>query len=367
MSYYLNMPGMFAVPNAVADEHLKLAKELHLKVLLWLLRRGGEAEGFEALAQWLGKPEGDIADALQFWIDRKVIAVGDLHREADEATPELQLQTQVPESQTQAAPAKSPETEAPAKPAMPAKVLPTMPPAHVHSRPSAEQLLARMDENADLRSLFRTADAVLGRTIGYEGQCVLLGLHDNHGLPVEVIFMLLQYCAEIEKTNNSYIEAVGRDWGKREIDTIDKAAEQIASLKENLAAWQQLRKLAGLHAPRPTAAQCDFLRRWQREFRFDIEMIFQAYEEMANHTGKLSFSYMNKVLEGWHAAGISTPEQAAAAKEAFAQKQQKQSPKATGAKKNPSRANAPQGYGPSFDLEAFERSTLEVPVFDAKK
>jgi len=354
LSYYLNMPGMFAVPNAVADEHLKLAKELHLKVLLWLLRRGGEAEGFEALAQWLGKPEGDIADALQFWIDRKVIAVGDLHGEVGAEKSVLQ---------PQATAISSPAIQAPV---MPAKTLPSAPPVHVHTRPSAEQLLARMDENADLRSLFRTADAALGRTIGYEGQCVLLGLHDNHGLPVEVIFMLLQYCAEIEKTNNSYIEAVGGDWGRREIDTIDKAAEQIASLKENLAVWQQLRKLAGLHAPRPTAAQCDFLRRWQREFRFDIEMIFLAYEEMADHTGKLSFSYMNKVLEGWHAAGIATPEQAAAAKEAFAQKQQKPQPTAKAAKKNPSRANAPQGYGPSFDLEAFERSTLEVPVFDAK-
>jgi len=188
---------------------------------------------------------------------------------------------------------------------------------------------------------------------------VLLGLHDNHGLPVEVIFMLLQYCVDIEKTNNGYIEAVGRDWGKREIDTIDKAADQIAALKENLAAWKQLRKMAGLHAPRPTSAQCELLCRWQREFRFDIEMIFLAYEEMANHTGKLSFSYMNKVLEGWHAAGIKTPEQAAAAKEAFAGKQPRQKSRAP-------RAAGAQGYQPSFDLEAFERSTLEVPVFSSE-
>ena len=332
MSYQLNMPGMFAVPNAVADEHLKLAKELDLKVLLWLLRRGGEAEGFEALANWLGKPQGDIVDALQFWIDRGII------KAQAESIAEPVMINKAPEK------ALIPESS-------------ILPPA----RPSAKQLLARIDENPDLRSLFRTADSVLGRTIGYEGQCVLLGLHDNHGLPVEVIFMLLQYCADIEKTNNAYIEAVGRDWGRREIDTIGKAADQIAALKENLAAWQQLRKIAGLHAPKPTAAQCEFLRRWQREFKFDMEMIFLAYEEMANHTGKLSFSYMNKVLEGWHAAGITTPEQATAAKEAFTQKQQQPKP----GKQKPPRANSPQGYGPSFDLEAFERSTLEVPIFNS--
>jgi len=58
MGYRVNLPGMFAVPNSVADEHLKLARELDLKVLLWLLRRGGEIEGMQALAAWLGKPEG---------------------------------------------------------------------------------------------------------------------------------------------------------------------------------------------------------------------------------------------------------------------------------------------------------------------
>jgi DnaD/phage-associated family protein len=331
VSYLLNLPGMFAVPNAVVDEHLKLARELHLKTLLWLLRRGGEAEGFAALAHWLGKPEGDVVDALQFWIDKGVIRTG-----------ETQAQENAP------APVAVPASPSPA----PRPVPSAGPPA----RPTNEQLLARLDEQPDLRSLFRTADSVLGRTIGYEGQCVLLGLYDNYGLPVEVIFMLLQYCAEIEKTNNQYIESVGRDWGQREIDTIDKAADQIAALKDNMAAWRQLRRLAGLHAPKPTAAQCDYLRRWQREWNFGVDMIFMAYEEMANHTGKLSFSYMNKVLETWHSAGVATPEQAAAAKAARG--------KQPAGKKSKSSAVS-QGYAPSFDLEAFERSTLEVPVFSA--
>ncbi|MBR2075705.1 MAG: DnaD domain protein, partial [Fibrobacter sp.] len=35
-------------------------------------------------------------------------------------------------------------------------------------------------------------------------------------------------------------------------------------------------------------------------------MIYLAYEEMANHTDKISFPYMNKVLANWHEAGIKT-------------------------------------------------------------
>jgi len=328
MSYKSALPGMFAVPDSVADEHLKLARETHLKVLLWVLRHG-EAEGLQALAHWLGRPEGDLVDAMQFWIDRGLITI-------DNA--QLTINNVV-------------EAVAPAQ--MPVAELPLTP-----IRPTASQILTRVAEHQDLRRLFQEADRILGRTIGYEGQCALLMLHDTDGLPVEVVYMLLEYCAEAGKTNIGYIEAAGRDWGRREIDTIEKAGEQIAALKESLALWSELRRLAGLHAPRPTAAQSEHLRRW-RAMGYGIDMVFAAYEEMAEHTGKLSFSYMNKVVETWHAAGVKTPAEAAAAKERYqAEKAKPEKPAAKKAKQGT------VGYGPSFDLDAFERSTLQVPVFE---
>ena len=334
MSYKSALPGMFAVPDSVVDEHLKLAREKELKVLLWILRHG-EAGGLQALAHWLGRPEGDLVDAVQFWIDRGLIAVESGERRMENV-----------------AEAKAPALQ-PAAPVVPAVDVPIAP-----IRPTASQILTRVGEDSDLRRLFQEADRILGRTICYEGQCALLLLHDTDGLPVEVVYMLLQYCAEAGKTNNGYIEAVGRDWGRREIDTIEKAGEQIAALKGDLALWNELRRLAGLHAPRPTAAQGEHLRRW-RAMGFRLDMVFAAYEEMAEHTGKLSFSYMNKVLETWHAAGIKTPAEAAAAKERF--QAEKTKPEKPTPKKSKQGA---AGYGPSFDLDAFERSTLQVPIFD---
>jgi len=333
MGYRVTLPGMFAVPNSVADEHLKLAKELHLKVLLWLLRHDGQAEGLEALAQWLGKPEGDLADALQFWIERGVVGIRSEDTGVGSANPQTVQ--------------KPPPTSIPLTPD-PSLLTPI--------RPAAGQILARLEEDPNLRDLFRAAEVVLGRTIGYEGQCVLLQLHDTHGLPAEVIYMLLRCCADAGKTNNGYIEAMGRDWGQREIDTIEKADEQIALLKESRSMWSELRRLTGLHAPRPTAAQTEYLRRWQKELGCGIDMIFAAYEEMADRTGKVSFAYMNKILEGWHAQGIKTPGQAAAASAAYQEKRQRKSQPTP----RPRQKNEPAapGYGPSFDLEAFEKSLL---------
>jgi len=326
VAYILNLPGMFAVPDCVVDEHLKLSRELNLKVLLWMLRHGGDS--LELLAYRLGKTEEELMDAAQFWIDKGIISAGN-------------EQEAVKQQSASVMPVQLPVAE--------------LPPV----RPTTGQILTRTDEDSDLRLLFGEADRILKRTIGHEGQCVLLMLHDTYGLPVEVIPMLLDYCAKAGKTNNGYIEAVGRDWGLREIDSIEKADAQIAALKENLSLWSELRRLAGIQTPRPTAPQNEYLRRWSRELGYGVGMIFAAYEEMAEHTGKLSFSYMNKILEGWHAAGVKTPAQAEKAKAEFQAQRQKPAKKAGQGSKA-----AAIGFSPSFDLEAFERSTLTAPVFE---
>ena len=339
MSYKPAMPGMFAVPDTLVDEHLKLARELQLKVLLWILRHG-EAEGLEALAHWLGRPEGDLVDAAQFWIDRGII-------EIDGSS--LSNNDNFLSNNDNRLPQKlSINDNSGAVPAAAA-----LPPV----RPTASQILARTGEDAELRGLFKAAGDILGRTIGYEGQCMLLLLNDTCGLPVEVIFMLLQYCADEEKTHINYIEKLGFDWGAKGIDSIEKAGTYITQLKESKSLWGQLCRHAGKDIPKGKSRE-KFLLRWSGELGFGMDMICLAYDEMADNCSRIEFSYMNKVMETWHAAGIKTPAGAEAAKEQFRAKQDKSAP-------GKPRQDGPAGYGPSFDLEAFERSTLQVPVFEA--
>ncbi len=62
-------------------------------------------------------------------------------------------------------------------------------------------------------------------------------------------------------------------------------------------------------------------------------MIHLAYEEMANHTDRLSFPYINKVLRSWHEKGLLTPEQVQA------DKQTRQRDKATRSRSFPEKNN----------------------------
>ena len=148
----------------------------------------------------------------------------------------------------------------------------------------------------------------------------------------------------------------GADWAEREINTIIKAGEWITYLENSASLWNQLCRHAGKDIPKGKSRE-KFLLRWSGELGFGMDMICLAYDEMADNCSQINFGYINKVLEEWYKNAIKTPAGAAAAKEQFLASRQKPTSPKGGREASPQRS-------PSFDLEAYERSTLQVPVFE---
>ncbi len=65
--------GVFAVPNCLVDQHIKLAGAVQLKVLLWVLRQGGQPFTPEDIAAGLNLSTGDVCDAMQYWVSAGLI------------------------------------------------------------------------------------------------------------------------------------------------------------------------------------------------------------------------------------------------------------------------------------------------------
>ena len=320
----------FSVPVAVTDKHLKLAGAAQIKVLLWLLRHAAENPTMDELCKALNMKRADAADAMQYWVECGIVL-------ADGKAPEVQSEP------AYAAPAKNNS------------------PIEIHNeisfvRPTAEQILTRTKESAEIQFMFNEAQKKLGRTIGYDGQSTLLMIHDSYGLPVEVLLMLIEYCVSIGKNSIAYISKAAKTWSEKEIDSIEKADEQIQTLRRCDGTWKKLCELTGISTPRPTASQSSYLSRWTNELKFDIDMIYLAYEEMANHTDKISFPYMNKVLQNWYDSGIKT---AADVEEAKTQR--------TAEKTKPVKKQAGNGYEASYDIDEFNRHSDTAPLVYKKK
>lgn len=288
MSYSVNFSlfrSVFAVPTDIVDKHIRLANEHQLKVLLWILRNSPENPDIDQMCSALKINKNDAVDYLQYWVLTGVL--GDGNNVASNVQP-----------QAEPTPVQTPEVKKDVQP-----VIKSSP-----SKPSSMEIVSRLEESPEIGHLFNEAQVKLGRTIGYDGQCTLLLLHDHYGLPAEVIFMMIDYCVSIGKSNNGYLEAVGKDWGAREIDTLDKAAEQITVLRNSNSLWKELASYAGITNPRPTMKQAEQLRKWSSEYKFSTDMIMLAYEEMANHTTKFSMGYMDKILANWFSKGFKKPE-----------------------------------------------------------
>lgn len=345
MSYKVNPSAWgaaFPVPSQVVDKHIRMAGATQLKALLWLLRHASEEINLDELSAAIGQKRADTVDALQYWVENGILFSDDL------PVYTIENETNSTASVSGSSKVKSTEADVPQAEAV-KKAFAPLPVA----KPDYEQIAARASESREIIFLFNEAQVKLGRTIGYEGQCALLMMHDQYGLPVEVILMILEYVVSINKISYSYIASIGRDWGEKEIDTIEKADEQITNLRTSNTLWKQFAATAGISNTRPTTTQLAYVKSWGNDLGFDAEMIYLAYEQMANHCQRLSLPYIDKVLNTWHKAGINTPEDVENANQARATQ--------NGKKQNGNSSNA------SYDLEEFKRSSLHDPIVYEKR
>ena len=305
---------VFAVPCGLVDRHLKLAGKEELQVILYLLRHPGEALEPQALGDALGMPLEKAQEALEYWVDRGLLALQgeELSPVPQQEAPALPARLVQPQPAGEQAP--PPQEE---KPAGEKK----LPPRKRMVRPDAGHLAARMSESDSVRYLMQEAEATLGKTLSPAMTSLLLTITDDYGLPVEVTVMLLHYAKEVQKTGTAYIDSVARDWAESGIFTLEAAERKLQELSQRRLAWGMVESAAGLPRRSPSKREEEAATRWVYQWGFSREMLSAAYDRCADNTGKFSAAYINKVLEGWYNAGIRTVEQL---QEAERQKQEEQ-------------------------------------------
>lgn len=327
MSYTINpaaLGAMFAVPAQAVDNYIKLASASQLKTMLWIYRNSSEVIDAEKIANAIGHKKADVEDALIALCQWGVIKSDD------------SVIAPMPEPAKKVEPVE--KTDEPKKQF-----------AQLQSvKPTKEQVIKRCEEAPELLNMFKDVEQLLGKTLGYDSQSILMMMHDHYGLPVEVIYMLIDYCCSIGKTGFAYISKVGLDWGEKEIDTIEKADEQIKILNNCNGVWKKFAAMAGIQNPQPTSSQSAYLRTWTHEMKFNVEMIYIAYEEMLNYSNKISFAYMNKILANWHSKGIKTPDDVEQEKRKYKEQNSAQ-------KSNEKRT--------SYDMNEFNRRADVLPVY----
>ena len=291
MEYKLNLGcwgNVFAVPAAVVDDYIKIASGDNLRILLFFLRNADKAYTLGQIGQCLSLTENQVEDGLAFWKQRGLLA--ECSGEIKPADGEAKMQT-VSEptfKQEQSSLQRIELTKAPA------------------FTPKEIAKTVRGNEKADL--LFKYCEKMFGRALKHNEQNTLMIIIEDACMPVEVAMLMIEYCFSIEKKSPAYMRSLALDWTEREINTIEKAEAHIMELKNLNSAQSRLRTMFGMNSAF-SRAQKDYIETWVNKFCFTDEMIDAAYQRTLDNTGKLSFSYMNKILASWHNMGYTRLEQ----------------------------------------------------------
>ena len=175
MDYYLRLGcwgGVFAVPNQVVDDYIKLASGASLKVLLYMLRNNTQPQSDEIIASKLNLSLESVEDGFAFWEQLGIISQSPIAPEPPAA-----------QEETVSPPPIIRETPQPTE-----KKART---PHHADRLTPSEIAARITKSDSLRFLFERCEAALKKPLNATEQNTLIWFTDYLGFPPEAVIMLM--------------------------------------------------------------------------------------------------------------------------------------------------------------------------------
>lgn len=294
MNYYFNAggwSGVFAVPNSVVDNNIKLAGEAEIKVILWTLRHSGELFDEKTISEGTGIPEKNVSDAISFWIQRGVLAMeGNNMIQGREIASEASLVKNTSTADNGPAPEKRVRSAAEKR----------------MLRPDGVVIAKRMNEDPNIKHMMEEAENILGKTLSPSLAAVLLIAHDDYSLPPEVVIVIVSYAVSVGKTGTPYIESLVKNWAESGVLTMQDAEKKINELDRRTQAWRQVSSILGIPMRSPTKTEDELSFKWIYVLSISKELIREAYERCINNIGKMQFKYMDKIITTWSDQGYTT-------------------------------------------------------------
>lgn len=263
-------PTYVVLPAEVVDRHLAAVSGVYVKVLLAVLRR--QSADPAPIAGWLNLPESDVREAIGYWVNCGVL-------------PGATTQTE-----------KAVSAPAAAKP------------ADKKPRLTAKEVTEHVAKNDQLRFILQTSEGIYGRPLTDTERRGLVYFYEELALPADVIVMAVDFCISNGKKQFNYLQKLCQGWAQDEINTHALAEEYIRRQSQRWGNEKLVMEAFGIQNRGLTADERRFISQWFQNLGYNIEMIRMAYERSVDKIGRLSFPYINKILQNWHEKGITSPD-----------------------------------------------------------
>ena len=173
-----------------------------------------------------------------------------------------------------------------------------------------DEIAFQLEHNADFRQLLAQVESRLGKRLSPNALSKLLGLLNTVGLPSDVIYILVNHCAERyavlhgegRMPDMAYIARVGVKWYNMGIDTQAAAADYLKRYAKREGDCADYMRVLNLGDRAPGKLEEKYLIIWS-EWGFPPDTVAMAYEKTLLNCHEFKWPYCNKILRRWHESG----------------------------------------------------------------
>lgn len=284
-----------AVSNTFIDTYMAAANGEYVKVFLYLLRHAQEELTIPKIADALNHTESDVKRALSYWEDAGLLLwenTEPLSREEPSMqTPSAQSPTMQGESDPGVLRQGRQETAPPQQ-----EQSVTVPDVG-----DSYERLSRLSGDKEFSNLLYAVQQLLGKTFN-NMECERFAyFYDVLEMSADLLEYLVEYCADNNHRSIYYIEKVALNWYQMEIRSREEAKSYVAQYSPYMSA---ILKAFGFSNRTLAPVEQEYVKRWFKEYGFDIELVKEACNRTIKATGSASFPYADKIISGWKKAGV---------------------------------------------------------------
>lgn len=263
------------IENEFIDQQMPKANGEYVKVYLLLLRHlndPSEILSVSKIADLLENTEKDVVRALNYWKKQ-----GLLDYDTGEAVSAAPLNPA----------AESTATENP----IPVTV------------PNIQQYRKRK-EKSEFKELLFVAEQYLGKTLSATEIDKITYFYDVLHMSTDLIEYLIEYCVENGHKSMHYIQKVAMSWSEQHITTVADAKSNTILYNKNC---YSVLNTYGIKGRVPAASEITYIRRWNEEYCFSLELILEACNRTMNAIHQPNFEYTDTILKNWLKKGVKAP------------------------------------------------------------
>ena len=119
----------------------------------------------------------------------------------------------------------------------------------------------------------------------------------------DLIVYLLEHCISKGHSSMRYLDKVAIGWHANNITTVEQAKEDAAIHSQ---AYYGVMKALGITGRSLVNSETAFIRKWTKEYAFDLALIQEACSRTISATHQPSFEYTDSILTSWHKNQVHT-------------------------------------------------------------